>query len=105
SIRRGLAQSASGDVMDLGDFTQYADDAAQAEAERQWDTIDDVDRRDAFVEGAHWQRAQIAARRDEVAAALARENRRDWSVMATADRETYRRLADAVLAVLGVSEG
>ena len=26
SIRRGLEQSAAGDVVDLGDFTQYADD-------------------------------------------------------------------------------
>jgi hypothetical protein len=96
------------------------DDAARAEAERLYggEDVREVDAanylRHGFVQGAAWQRAQIAAQRDEVAEALDDYWCGDHLDYQSLDEETdqpfpcclaaRREKADAILAALGVSD-
>ena len=87
--------------------------SAREEAERRWPKTPDqsvADRvgiahsREAFSQGAKWQRERAYAETDErveaMAKALAARDRRLWEVMAEGDRAQYREFARAALAAL-----
>lgn len=90
--------------------TPTPDDEARAEAKRLYPEWTHDDRHKAgyhaYVRGRTDERAQIAARRDEVAEGIARADDPDrtWQDIAYWERDLYLDRADAALATLGVSD-